>query len=272
MAKASPDRIFAVVEKITPELAAYLLSRNPNNRGFKWARIRLYAGMMSRHEWELNGQTIIISDTGELNDGQNRLQGVIESGETVEMLLIFGVSRESRTSLDQGLNRSIGDILTMVGYNGGGDLGTMTRYLIEFDLHREIDIAQALRPGRPQVMEYVGQHPDLIAEIADFKRRAANNINLSRALVAFAYHVILNETGKIANVDDFFDRLLGGHNLSTNHPILTARERLKRDRDNEKLTAAQKIEVVFRAWNAFRRSDKPKQFQIKGGPLPKLEA
>jgi hypothetical protein len=270
LARSSPDQILAVVEPVTPALAAYLLGRNPANRPFKPSRVHLYAGMMERGEWELNGQSIIVARTGELNDGQNRLKGVIESGETVEMLFIFGVKRESRTSLDQGLNRSIGDILTMVGFTGGGDLGTLARYMIEFETHREIDIQQSLRPSRPQIIEYVGDHPELIDELGQFSRRAAGQANLQRALITFCRHIIETETGRLDLTPDFFERLTGGHDLKSNHPILTARDRLLRPNADEVLSASNKIELVFRAWNAMRRNDYPKQLMIKGGELPKL--
>lgn len=272
-AASSPDHIWHEVMLVTPEIAAYLLGRNPQNRSIKPTRVRLYAGMMQRGEWKLNGQPIIIADTGELNDGQNRLQAVIESGIAVHMLLIFGVTRDSRTSLDMGLNRSIGDILTMVGFDGGGDLGTFARYLIEFDKHREIDLAQALQPSRQQIIEYVGSRPDLVDEITAFSRGQCKRVRATRAVIVFAYHVIINETPRIDIADTFFDRLIGGHDLSQNHPILTARNRLLRDREAEFMSANLKVEIIFRSWNAFRRNVTASKFMTKGeGPLPKLEA
>ena len=69
--------VFSVTTLVTPKMAEALLSRNGGNRPVIWTgpvrSVSAYAAAMSRGEWVLNGEPIIISSTGELNDGQHRL-------------------------------------------------------------------------------------------------------------------------------------------------------------------------------------------------------
>lgn len=112
--------VFSVTTMLTPELALDLLSRNDANRAVSSSSsgvrsVPAYSDMMRRGEWKLNGSTIVVSRTGELNDGQHRCYANIEAGVAVPVHIVFGVDRDSRSTLDQGRARSPGDILTMEG-------------------------------------------------------------------------------------------------------------------------------------------------------------
>jgi hypothetical protein len=56
---------------------------------------------------------IALDTEGNLLDGQNRLWAVIESGETVEMLMGTGFSTDCFSVIDTGATRSMGDIITI---------------------------------------------------------------------------------------------------------------------------------------------------------------
>jgi len=132
------DEVFSVTTELTPELAQLLLDRNADNRpvSVQAAGVRnvaSYAAAMWRGEWMLNGSTLVVANTGELNDGQHRCMACIEADVSVPITIVFGVDRDTRTTLDQGRARSPGDILAMVGETNTNIMATYLqfRWMIE---------------------------------------------------------------------------------------------------------------------------------------------
>lgn len=110
----SDSGICISVVKINPEIADALLEGNTRNRIVKTSAVSSYARMMSSGEWELSADPIAIAKDGKtLLNGQHRLQAVVKSGATVQMLLSIGWP--DGTVFDRGVPRTIGDSLYMRG-------------------------------------------------------------------------------------------------------------------------------------------------------------
>ena len=103
------------VVQVTPDYAEALLRRNPNNRDIKAARVAEWSSIIRNGKWELNGETIVIGESGNLLDGQHRLAAVVATGFTVPMLLVSGIKDESSDTIDTGVGRSASDIAGMRG-------------------------------------------------------------------------------------------------------------------------------------------------------------
>ncbi len=104
---------------IGPQEAEALLATTAVNRRISPARVLTLANEMRCGKWQMNGETIKISTSGRLLDGQHRLHGVIESDCTLEMLIAFGMEDESFETIDTGRARSGGDIIEMGGFRYG---------------------------------------------------------------------------------------------------------------------------------------------------------
>lgn len=74
------------VEKITPEIAKIYYSRVINRQA-----VKTYIAQMKTGRWVLNGETICFDSNGVLRDGHHRLLAIIESGVTIEVLVVRGV-------------------------------------------------------------------------------------------------------------------------------------------------------------------------------------
>ena len=74
---AKDRRMKTEVVKINPTLALEMLGDNEHNRKVTQSRVNEYASEMKNGMWLLNGETIIMSETGKLLDGQHRLLGLI---------------------------------------------------------------------------------------------------------------------------------------------------------------------------------------------------
>lgn len=90
---------------VTPETAKAWMTRNTNNyRKIYPDTVHSYARIMKQGLWRNNGQAIVFDEDGALKDGQHRLLAVIESGESVLMTVVHGVSRDIKT-WDEGKTR-----------------------------------------------------------------------------------------------------------------------------------------------------------------------
>ena len=105
---------------LTPERAEELLENNHHNRKITQQRVREYSKEMMSGLWLYNGESIIVSESGRLLDGQHRLLAVIDSGVTIETELVEGVP-DTDNGVDTFLtintkNRSNVDALTIAGF------------------------------------------------------------------------------------------------------------------------------------------------------------
>lgn len=116
-------------ETVTPAMAAKWLENNAVNRTLSSARVDNLAKTMESGGWELNGKTIVISDTGRLMDGQHRLSAVVKSNTPQKMTVIRGVSESVFHTIDTGSVRTAADVLSISGVSNAeaSVLATMIR-------------------------------------------------------------------------------------------------------------------------------------------------
>jgi len=102
---------------ITPEQAKRLLATNiDNNRAVSMKSVRFYSDMMKRGQWMTNnGESIKISNSGKLIDGQHRLYAVIHANIPISFYITYGVDEKSFTTIDTGYNRSTSNIFNIAG-------------------------------------------------------------------------------------------------------------------------------------------------------------
>lgn len=97
---------------ITPKMAAEMLTRNKRNRRLSAQTVRSYAKAMKEGKWQLTPDCISFYESGELRDGQHRLNAVVMAEVPVEMTVAYDVPNGS-IICDKGKPRSILDILRM---------------------------------------------------------------------------------------------------------------------------------------------------------------
>lgn len=103
------------VETITPDVARAFLAMSPGNREVSERTVKKYAADMAAGRWTLTHQGVAFDAQGDFVDGHQRMRAIIMSGATVSMMVVRGIPTESKTSLDIGKSRSIGDMLTFMG-------------------------------------------------------------------------------------------------------------------------------------------------------------
>lgn len=108
-------KITAVIERIGPDKAATYLNTMVNNRVLNQTIVNNYSSLMAAGLWKGTHQGIAFNEKGELTDGQHRLWGIIESGVTIEMLVVRGIDSDAVSAIDAGRVRNFSD---HAHYNG----------------------------------------------------------------------------------------------------------------------------------------------------------
>lgn len=101
------------IVRVTPALAAEWMKQNTTNRRLRPAVVDSYARQMAAGQWRMTHQGVAFTADGELVDGQHRLQSVIKSGVSVDMMVTWGVAADAFAYLDGGVPRSMSDRLKM---------------------------------------------------------------------------------------------------------------------------------------------------------------
>jgi hypothetical protein len=111
---------------VTPELAAEWLHRNGNNRPFSQARGRLFERELKTGQAKLTHQGIALDTTGAVQDGQHRLQAIVNTGIPWEMAVTFDAPVENFNVIDRGGGRSLADLMAIRGYRDKNSVAVAT--------------------------------------------------------------------------------------------------------------------------------------------------
>lgn len=257
--------VFSETVGVTPGLAAEMLRRNENNRSIRASKAEQYANDMRAGSWTFNGEPIIISDTGELNDGQHRMQAIIDANTVIEMLFVFGLPRASRETIDQGAARGASDYLGMSGVPNAASAATIARLVIAYEASDGQNIDGRLVTNA-QVVARVRNDPQ-IAESAHYAvttGRAANQY-VAGTIIGFCHYLFSD-----IDADDaqgFLGQVCSGAGLKPGSAPLAVRERLLASGKARQ----PKVAILFRGWNFYRRNMKVRPTSLPSTmPFPAL--
>lgn len=252
---------------ITPAVAAEWLKWNRSNRTLRTTNVGSHAADMSGGNWSINGETIKLSRplrSGEIEDmpegrvlfldGQHRFEACVSSGEPFVSLVAYGLEPDSRDTMDTGRARSMGDVLKMHGETLSPMLGSVLRRVWMWD-NGDRRFSGSRKPTHAELLALFRTDPQGFRSAVDkgywvrLKYR-----DLPPSVVGTAWY-ILNRVSR-EDAPWFFSALKTGVGLNEeNHPILTLRNRLARDRTDKKPSIAyHQLAMIIRTWN-FYRSD-----------------
>jgi hypothetical protein len=107
-AQIKSGKLATQVLTISPEVATYLIELNwSGNRNLQQSVVDRYATEMRHGNWMLTGEPLILSWDGVVIDGQHRLWAVIESAQTVDMNVTFGIDPDAYCKINSGSTRNL---------------------------------------------------------------------------------------------------------------------------------------------------------------------
>lgn len=249
------------VEVVTPERAQEILERNDRNRSIAASVVDRYARDMRNGVWALNGQTIKISDTGRLLDGQHRCAAAVKSKTPFPAIIVEGLQDEVFDTFDLGTRRSISAVLKDRGETNTANLGAVLRQLWLID--NGLITVTNVPPTVSELLATLEAHPMVRDSV-----KLATKVRDIAPSILLALHYVFRKADE-RRADEFVERLADGVMLSADSPILKLRDILQEDRANRKgrMGDVERGALIVKAWNAFfyERPIRVLKWQTGGG-------
>lgn len=203
--------------KIDSHKATKWLENMATNRLVSQNLVERYARDMRNGKWRKTGEPIIFDEDGKLVDGQHRMWAVIESGCTIEMLVVRGVPLDAIHNIDTGKPRSTAQVMQILGGSNTVKTVSVARALdgvvspgrvrnLSVD---EVEAVLAKWPGVKWILEQPG---------------AMKSGKLSQAPVLAAFAIVHSKNQGLAR--DSWEAFSTGANLAKGDPLLTLRNYL----------------------------------------------
>jgi hypothetical protein len=256
---------------ITRELAMTLMIRNTENRPLRRRLVEKLSRQIRDGRYYLNGEPIIIATDGTVLNGQHTLTAVIETGVAVRKVVIYGVDKVAKMSIDTGAVKTVGDHLNMDGEPYGKTLASVLGWLWRFENSNGSIVHRTHAIGPPEAFAERSRHPGVGAYVqrvsADKKLRSL----LAPSLLAVCWYQFSRIDSELA--DCFFDLLKTGTGLLETDPVYHLREQLRGERDSRmKKPPEVWIALVRKAWNFTREGRKIKALSWRSNsePFPEI--
>lgn len=240
--------VFAEEVMVTPALCEFLLARNDNNRPVSRVAVERYARQMTAGVWELTGETLVISKSGRLLNGQHRCHAGVQAAVDFRTLVVFGIDDAAFAYMDIGRKRSSGDVFTIYGVPNATAMAAATLWL----WRHEAGVGEgAARPGNEELYEYYMKHQDLQRSVNSGWR--FTQYKLAPPTMCTALHYLCAQKNR-EMADAFFERTATGIGLEKGDPALILRNRLVANRTGSERLVDEYISAFFiKAWNAWRQ-------------------
>jgi len=270
--------LFTETIVITPELASLILQLNPQdeNRKVSQRAVDIYASDMVGGRWRgLNGQSIVISSDGYLNDGQHRLNAIIQSEVPILTNVTFGVDRESRLTLDQNKIRTNGDYLHMQGFRNANLVAAISTTLIKYERgilrSSRFNPDNGPKPTKSEIHDYAVEHISEIEDSLKFVSADKQSLPCTPSHIAAAKILISRISRDVDEVSSFIKQVCYGENITKQSPAYHVRNRIQNERLSGVLRPGTTLEIIFRGWNALRKSGRMTRLAVTR-EIPDIEA
>jgi hypothetical protein len=280
----------AIVVLMTPEMCLDVLSLNDmgQNRHIDSYDVEKYEGQMKIDKWkDKNGDTICVSKTLKLLDGQHRLWAQYFAGVTLTVLIAVGIDDDAFSYKDIGRKRNAGDIISIRGYQtNAGYLAQVVKSILYYKKESKAKGAISDKDvPNFEVNEFASSIPAMNRLVKDLDYAKAiwcetTNKFLTPAQWVFVYYVLRNLSGREIDARTFMERFADGADLKATSPIKIVRtlfetefrhfNKLRRKRSN-KVSITIKIKAIFEAWNQYIDGAKISEldFDVKDPIIPK---
>lgn len=272
------------IEIITPQIAKEYLETNLDRQRNVTKSHRFHlAQQMARGQWVMTGEPIMFDVDGRLVNGQHRLWAIIDSGVSLEFVVIRDIPRESFLSMDRGKVRSNANIFAIHGTKNHTTLASATFGVLNY--RRALAVTKVIngkvvRGGslntytRPSSSELIAEY-DANAESYD---HAANLASYMKKLCAPSVVATLSALAMIDachnswEVKLFWESIKTGAGLMNGDPELVLLNKLRsNDKRSAKLTTNTTLIMAVKCWNAYISNRRISTVRAEDGePAPRV--
>lgn len=263
IARMKREGIFAEVVTLTPAMAKEFLERNADNRPIRQTKLKQVVDEINGDRFMLNGETIIFADTGVMNDGQHRCAAVIETMKPIDTVVVFGVSRESRRTVDNGAARSPGDHLAVEGLAYATDMASIGRFVLAWEASEKKNLSNMSRVAPTAIVERC-LDDRAMQTAAEFGRKHYTKAPVAApSVIGFAYYAFAAIDKQAA--EEFLTKVVHGHNLAPESAAYQVRETLLA---MDRPVREHRVEYLFAGFVAHRAGLPLGRYKIKNELVP----
>jgi hypothetical protein len=252
--------------KIDPDKAEELLQLNAVNRPLRPRVVAAYTEDMRAGLWGKTGETIQISRTGLLLNGQHRLHAIMMSGVTLELLVVTGLADEAQSLMDQGAARSAKDVLAMHGIPNASLAGSVGRsWLLVGEPGPHMEAALKHKASTARILRIVQENPDIV-EAAGKYSGFKNYIKGSPSAICYSW-LSMRRIDQAA-CEEFWHGMV---NMNFKAPLDPRKATLRAlDQMEKDITASNKdkgfltVSILTRGWNAWRAGEEVQTIPLRG--------
>lgn len=252
---------------VTSETAARWLEHNSHNRPLSETAVIRYQMDMEAGRFGLTGEPVQFSKTGVLLNGQNRLTALANCIPSISltMLVVRGLDDEVQKYMDQGIKRTPGQQLALMGVRNAAQVASAVRLLMTWQnglMFTDNKRSRAL--STPAVEGWVSENHKVIdlfnKYLAHTTRAVGGTPSVAGALAITGLQIDTQAT--IA----FFNLLHSRSDLPAGSPLLALDSRLRHIRaDRKRLSQRDELGYFIQTWNAWMRGDSMSKVQAGRG-------
>jgi hypothetical protein len=205
---------------------------------------------MASGAWRLNGESIIFDESSCL-DGQHRLLAVVQSGVTIESVVVENIDASAFSTLDSGKARSSADNLALERISNAKDVASGARFVYFEEQGDPGQLLRTIQTSNADIVDVVRRHPGLVAAASTVAGLKNTRRLLTGSISTYLYYRFscINRE----DADRFFLLLESGEGLRSDDPIYLLRERLLGNKIGKaKLPRAEILALSIKAWNNAR--------------------
>lgn len=249
------ENTISEVVTITPQIATQWLRCNRINRPVRKNHVNFLAQEILLGHWQVNGQPIVIADNEDVIDGQHRLMAVIEAGQPIKTLVVYGIQPSAFATIDTGVVRSGSDALCLHFTEHSQSIVKAVATAVGWvrSLERGTVHHGKRRISNTEIIEYAQSHQSLFAHAETLMAYPKDNRPLSIGVGTACYEVFARKDEDAA--DAYMQALYTGESLSRDDVEYHLRAAFQKDaqRTTSKLPAVVKTRMVIKGWNWRRR-------------------
>ena len=245
------------IKLITPDEARKMLDRSAEvgfkNRPLNIAKVRAIANAIKSGKYNMTNDTICISVTGAVINGQHRLHAVIMAGMPILEVVKYGFTDEAFADMDITSKRTNNDILACMGVEKyRNTISAGLGQLVYFLKTNNVITSSPFRILNKTVVDMFPvyeKYSMLFNEgAAMYKNQTLIRIPCCIYIMAYVLFGSINtNTGKI-----FFEKFNSGDCLSADSPIFAMRKQTEQIINQKPMLRNPSVfALAILAWNAF---------------------
>jgi hypothetical protein len=242
---------------VTPEKAASLLQCNTGNRPLSNATVLFYSKQMADGKWHPEtDESIKLSISGSLIDGQHRLHSIIKAGVNLRMKITYNLPEDAFKYIDQGKKRSASDVLSIAGVINASTVAGIIKSHDALTKGNSIDRGGNKTLSNEDIYLIYQHRPKFWDEVATKAGRIYQSLNKTAPPSFIGAHYAIFCGIDHDDADIFFERVGTGLGImSVYDPCKLLRDYFMKQLDVKtkvKNTVQYSGALTIKAWNLFR--------------------